>query len=343
MNDNIPVHLRIAGLAPTNEDVDSRRAAVAKLATAWSKISNVDQIVKKAADIAQCLGGEGTPTAEFGSEIQAAVQKHASAFLYVDRPLEVGVCAGMAVVSMMKSELGKSGWTITDVYANALWSALAFQPPLSEEKRENLRREVLDCAVRWSLQSAELARERDDVADPIDLVVTISEVNKSTTNYKQSITGTIGALRRNAALDREEIDFLWWSQLSRSRLLNRPLASISEGARLVASGIEAARHLRRLPAETHRDLVLRTTDADPELNLAELMSEIENDRHLLSEGVYKERVISHPTIFPLLNAIVTGEVGCKGADEKRKASTWGARALLEGALSKMMAIGRLDK
>jgi hypothetical protein len=168
-------------------------------------------------------------------------------------------------------------------------------------------------------------------------------VNKSTTNYKQSITGTIGALRRNAALDREEIDFLWWSQLSRSRLLNRPLASISEGARLVASGIEAARHLRRLPAETHRDLVLRTTDADPELNLAELMSEIENDRHLLSEGVYKERVISHPTIFPLLNAIVTGEVGCKGADEKRKASTWGARALLEGALSKMMAIGRLDK
>lgn len=343
MTDNIPVHLRIAGLVPTNEDVDSRRAAVAKLAVAWGKINNVDQILKKATDIAESLGGDGTPAAEFGTEIQAVVQKHASAFLYTEKPLEVGICAGMAVVSMLKSEPGKHGWTISDLYANALWSALAFQPSLGEDKRENLRREVFNSAERWSLQSAENAREREDVADPIDLVISIAEANKPTTNYKQSILGTIEALRRNAALDREEIDFIWWSQLSRSRLLNRPLANISEGSRLVTSGIEASCRLRRLPAEVHRDLVLRTTDVDAELNLAELLSEIGDDRLALTNGIQKDKVTSHPTVFPLLNAIIAGEAVCNGAEEKRKVSTWGARALLEGALSRMMSSGRLSK
>ncbi len=343
MTDNIPVHLRITGLSPSNEDVDSRRKAVADLAGGWSKIKNVDQIVAKAAAIASSLGGDGAPDAEFGTEVQTAVQKHASAFLYTERPLEVGVCAGMAAVGMMKSEPGTHGWQILDVYTNALWSALAFQPVLGDDKREYLRREVLDRARKRSLDSAEKARERDNVAEPMDLVVTIPEEGKITTNFKRAALGTIEALRRNAALDREEIDFLWWSQLSRSRLLNRPLASISEATRLVASGIEASNHLRRLPAEVHRDLVLRTADEDPELDLAELLAEFGGDRALLAGGINTNNVTSHPTVFPLLNAIVSGTVECEGGKEKRRASTWGGRALLEGALSRMMSTGMLSK
>ena len=96
MTDNIPVHLRITGLTPSNDDVDSRRLAVADLAKTWGKVKDVDLIVAKAAAIAVSLGGDGNPTAELGTEVQGAVQKHASAFLYEDRPLEVGVCAGMA-------------------------------------------------------------------------------------------------------------------------------------------------------------------------------------------------------------------------------------------------------
>ncbi|KUZ74806.1 GTPase-associated system all-helical protein GASH [Burkholderia ubonensis] len=343
MTDNIPVHLRITGLVPSNDDVDSRRAAVANLAATWGKIKNVNEIIEKAAAIAESLGGDGVPAAEFGTEIQAAVQKHASAFLYAERPLEVGVCAGMAAVSMMKSEPGDHGWTIVDLYTNALWSALAFQPVLTEEKRENLRREVFDRAQRRSLDSAEKARERKSVVEPTDLVITITEEDKTTTNFKKAALDTIEALRRNATLDREEIDFLWWSQLNRSRLLNRPLAKISEATRLVASGIEASSHLRRLPAEVHRDLVLRTADADPELDLAEVLAEIGGDRNALAAGIQTQNVITYPTVFPLLNAIVTGVTECEGAKEKRGASTWGARALLEGALSRMMTVGMPSK
>jgi hypothetical protein len=343
VTDNIPMHMRITGLTPSNEDVDSRRAAIAELGVAWGKIKSVSQILEKAAAIAESLGGDGVPTVELGTEIQIAVQKHASAFLYAERPLEVGVCAGMAAMSLMKSEPGSYGWTIVDVYTNALWSALAFQSVLEDQKRESLRREVFDRAQKRSLDSAEKARERGAVAEPIDLVVTIAEEDKITTNFKKAALGTIEALIRNATLDREEIDFLWWSQLNRSRLLNQPLTKIPEVTRLVASGIEASGHLRRLPAEVHRDLVLRTADEDPELDLMELLAELRDDRAVLAGAICAREVTTHSTVFPLLNAIVTNEAKCEGAKVKRRASTWGGRALLEGALSKVMTTGILSK
>lgn len=213
---------------------------------------------------------------------------------------------------------------------------------LADEKRENLRREVLDLARRWSMKSAEKARERDAVPDPIDLVVTM-EGETVSTNFKKSALNTIEALRRNAALDREELDFIWWSQLARSRLLNRPLTALSEPVRLVASGIEATAHLRRLPAEVHRDLALRTVDADPELDLAELLAEVGDDREQLAGAIQAHNVNAHPTVFPLLHAISTTEAKPAGADIKRRASAWGGRALLESALAKMMTTGALKQ
>lgn len=337
--DNISVHMRITGLTPSNEDVDSRRSAASQLAASWGKVRDTGQILAKAAIIAEALGGNGVPPAKLGEEIQAAVQKHASAFLYSERPLEVGICAGMAAVSIMERQIGTSGWMIEDVYSNALWSALAFQPPLADEKRESLRREVLDLAQQRSLESANKAREREPVADPVDLIVTVGAEDKITTNFRKAAQDSIEALRRNATLDREELDFLWWVQLNRSRLLDRPFASIAEATRLVASGMEAAGHLRRLPAEVHRDLVLRTIDGDPELDLAELIAEIGCDRAALIAPLSTSSALSHPTVFPLLHTLSTGAAEGAGAAMKQNASMWGSRALLEGALARMMATG----
>ncbi|MEH3036312.1 MAG: GTPase-associated system all-helical protein GASH [Sphingomonas adhaesiva] len=342
MTDNISVHMRITGMVPTNEDVDSRRAAASALSSAWLKFKDSSQIVSKSAEIAEALGGDGTPGEQLGTEVQKAVQKKASAFLYNERPLEVGVVAGMAAVTMLSSHPNTNGWTTVDVYSNALWLALAFQPVLQDEKRENLRQEVLDLARRRSVASAERARERDTVPGMGALTVEI-ESGTVTNNFQDAALGTINALRRNAALDREELDFMWWSLLARSRLVGRPLGGMSEPLRLVASGIEATVLLRRFPAEVHRDLVLRTVDADPELDLAGLLAEIGDDRERLVSGFVVNNVDAHPTVFPLLHAISTGGANGAGSDVKRPASIWGARALLEGALTRMMSTGALNQ
>lgn len=340
--DNLPVHLRITGVAVTNEDVDSRRIATAKLGAAWGKIKQTAEIAEKGAAIAAALGGDGTPPPALASEVEAVVQKSASAFLAAERPLEVGICAGMAVVGIIAAKPGKSGWTIADVYANVLWQALSFQRPLADVKREALRREVLDLARSQSLKSANAARERDIVPDFGQLTVTWNEEDSTTTtNFKEVAEKTIAALRRNAALDREELDFLWWAQLSRSRSLDRPLAAIAEPVRLVATGLEGSGLLRRLPADVHREIVLRTVDNDPELTLADLLTAIGDDRQALVQqlpaGIWKNT----PTVFPLLHALSTG--AAPSDDPPRRSSDWGARALLEAGLARMTEKGPVNQ
>ncbi|MEX3973788.1 GTPase-associated system all-helical protein GASH [Paraburkholderia caribensis] len=337
--EKIAVYMRISGVAVSDADVDSRRAAATSLASVWKKETATQAIVAKAAQVAKAIGGDGIPPPSLGDEVQAAIQKKSSSFLYEERPLEVGVCAGAAMISIVSGSPTANGWTIADVYAAALWLAIGYQPVLENEKREILRRDVLDAAVCWATTSSEKARERTVVPDPAPLAIAIGDDKAVTHNFKEAMIDTVEALRRNAALDREELDFLWWVQLGRSRLLNRQLSAITEPTRMVAAGIEAARLLRRLPCEVHRDIVLRTLDHDPELDLTEMLSAFGADRQAMCTGLSKATVTAHPSVFPLLHAMISGEVDNSGAAVKRPVSEWGARALQEATLSRLMAQG----
>jgi hypothetical protein len=332
-------HMRITGLQVTNEDVDTRNRAVADLVAAWTKLRDADAIILKAAEIAQALGGDGTPSAALGKEVEGAVQVHASAFLHSERRFEVGIVAGVAAIELMSPAPGLNGWTVADILATALWLALAFQPALEDAKRETLRTSVLQLAMSRSSNGAEAARQRSLVTDFGDLSIVAGDEAKVPAAFKKSTAATIEALRRNAALDREELDFLWWSQLSRSRLLNRSLANMDEPVRVVAAGIEAAGHLRRLPCEVHRDVVLRTTHINPELDQVQLLAAVGDNRVVLGKQ-YDEGIVSRaPQVFPLLHALATGSVSVDGAGVKRAATEWGARALLESGLAKMHSVG----
>jgi hypothetical protein len=331
--------MRISGVTVSDDDVNSRRSAATSLATKWGKEKTVSTLVSKAAEIAEALGGDGTPSPELGREVQAAIQKKSASFLYEERPLEISICAGAAMVSILDAPPGNGGWTIADVYAAALWSALAYQPVLESERRENLRREVLDVTKNWVVTAAEKARQRKIVPDPSALTVTIGESNEATNNFKEAVTDTVEALRRNAALDREELDFLWWAQLGRSRLLNRQLSAINEPTRIIAAAIEGARMLRRLPCEVHRELVLRTLDQDPEFDLPEMLAAVGDDCAVLGAVFAEGAVADHPTVFPLLHALATGEVSGAGGAVKRRVSEWGARALLEAGFAMMISQG----
>jgi hypothetical protein len=337
--DNISVHMRITGVAVSDDDVNSRRSAVTSIANTWKKVTDVSTIVTKAAEVAEALGGDGTPPSTLGGEIQKAIQKKSSSFLYEERPLDIGVCAGMAMVSILSGTPSSGDWLVSDVYAAALWSSLAYQPVSETEKRENLRREVLEAAWSWVRASAEKSRERTKVSDPATVNITIGANNVATSNFNDAIISTVEALRRNAALDREELDFLWWAQLGRSRLLNKQLSAIPEPIRIVAAGLEGAKLLRRLPCEVHREIILRTLDQDSELNLEELLVAVGEDRAALGAAFNGGQVVAHPTVFPLLHALATGEVDKSGATVKRRISEWGERALLEAGFSRMMSLG----
>ena len=329
---NLAQHMRISGLQVLDDDVNSRRLAANDLKAKWRKPAKVDVLFKRAGELAIAIGVDVTPSQNLSSEIEAAIQVHASAFLSSERPTDVGVCAAAAFAAMLEDGLGSDGWTIVNVTATALWSALAFQAPLLDSKREALRVEILNAARAYSMMAAEDARKRSEVPDFAEFGLANDDAQAKAA-FKKATHDTIKALRRNAALDREEIDFLWWTLVSRSCVLKRPFSKIVEPVRLVAAGIEAASYLRRLPCDVHRELVMRHVDDDPKTDLSGLLVSIGEDRaHLVDELAKDAFITANPGVFPLLQALVSGQAGAVGSTEQRSSSEWGARALLEASL-----------
>lgn len=336
---SLALHMRISTLSPTDDEVDSRREAGTALASAWSKPKGAVAAVERAQQVAAALWCD-LPPSTLAAEVETAVQVHSSSFLASDRPFEVGICAALAVSGMLDSKISVEGFSQTDVFATALWSALSFQPPLQDAKREAMRVEILEGVQVRAMEAANLSRTRSMVDDFGAFAVVDGDEAKTTTNFKRATGDTIKALRRNAALDREEIDFLWWTLVARSRVLKKPLQSIDESVRAVVSGIEAAQHLRRLPCEVHRELVLRGLDANPSLNLNGLIAALGESREKVA-ATFSDTgdATARPLVFPLLNAIVTGVVDADGASVERPSEEWGARALLEAGLLRLLVVG----
>lgn len=335
------IHMRIVGLNVSNEDVDTRKEAAAELATTWGRMRNRKAVVQKASEIAVALGGDGIPPSDLGTEVESVLQKFASAFLYSERPFDVGICSGVAVIDLMAREPGCTGWAVVDSLAASLWSAVGFQPALEDARREALRTEVLEVAQSRTMRSGELARERTDVDDFGNIRIVEGKLTAAQASFERATAGTIRALRRNAALDREELDFLWWAQSNRSKLLRKPFSELEETTRVIVSGIEAAKLLRRLPCDVHRDVVLTKLDRNVEKNLSEVLEDIGNHRDALNSPYSDPKgiVFLAPSVFPLLRALATGSPSSAGSQIRRPAGEWGARALLEAGLVQLLTTG----
>jgi hypothetical protein len=331
---NVALHMRITSALVTDEDVDRRNLAVTDLATSYGEMKVVSDILSLAEDIGSALGGDGSPSEWLGEDVQDFVQKHSSSFIYSERPLEVGICSGMAAYSVISATpTSMTAFTAADILAVSLWSVLGFQCQLAEQpKREALRVQILNAAQDRVTAAAEYARKRSDVADFAPFNITAEELDKVPASFKKASSATVEALRRNAAIDREELDFLWWVLLDRSRLLKKPFSAIEEPGRVVAAGIEAAMNLRRMPCDVHHELVLRTVSTDVGLDLEELLAAIGADRSVLISRFDSARLENASLVFPTLLALHTGRVDVPGATVKRTTSEWGSRTLLEASI-----------
>lgn len=335
----VAVHIRIANLNPTDDEVISRKQAISILTAAWRDFADLGSAIEKASEIAGALGGNGQPTAKLGEEVERTIQNAAPAYLYRERPLDVGVCAGLTALTLVAAEDEKTGKSVVDVFAATLWSALSYQPKLEDARREALREELMEACRKRCSETAEAGREREDVdefgqADEEEEGEGEGEDN-IVNEVKEAASNAISSLKRNAILDREELNFLWWALLNRSRLLNRLQSAIQEPVRLVASAIEGAQYLSALPSEVHRDLVLRTLDVDPSFTHEGLLKKIGADREQLD--IYGEVGIVDlaPGAFPMLHSLKVGKATRDGSAVSRPSSEWASRALLEAAIAQL--------
>ena len=181
-------------------------------------------------------------------EIEGAVRESgAEAFVAAEQPLQVAVCGLLGALQGLDGAASTGEIGMRGVLAIGLWSALSFQPPRTEPKLEVLRGEVLKKAHRHVIEMANGSRQRVKVPDAVTKETEPAKIAEFVTTV---LNPAVNALRINAALDREEIDLLWWALGDWSELLKRRYsASPDSVATALASGIEAGQMLRCMPGD----------------------------------------------------------------------------------------------
>lgn len=318
--------------APMDADVAARNRSVAKLREAFCTL-DTRSAIGVAAALIDALAGVALPT-DLSANIEKAISDESPAFQMSGHELQGVVCATVAALDLVRgASLVGRGWSAADAMAAALWSGLALQDPLDNAHVDALRRELHDACRDRVRNVAKQARSRQDVPDVGKL--TISETDptgtRAQTAYKRATEPVIKALKENADLDREEIDFLWWTLGDYSGLFDCPLAEKSPFSRAIAVGIEGASKLRRLPSDGHRHVVLRQIGESESLTLGGLVERLAEDKARLSNGFVGTWVMEHQSVFPLISALSPGATP-RESSVSLNARDWGSRALLEAVI-----------
>lgn len=327
-------YVRIFWPDPKDDDVVRRNAAVTALQTWISAFQDTWSAIRLASALADSVA-DGKARDVFATRVEKAiVDAGSAAFVREEHDLEIIVVALVTALELVRRNPDESAWTPADVLAAGLWSALSFQAPVAEEPLELLRQELLVAARDRTMLTAERARRRVPVPEigPLSIPENQPTGTRANSAYRKATEPLVKALRENAELDREELEFLWWKTEDWSESLDAPLSDAAPLVRATVAGLDGASKLRRLPASGHRNVVLRGVPAGHPVTLAALLTALGGHRAALAKSVDAERVGGSPTVFPLLAAISTGEAACSGADIERGARDWGARALLEGGI-----------
>lgn len=327
-------YVRIFWPSPMDEDVNRRNIAVATIQAWISTLKDPAKTVQLASALAESIA-DGKARDVFAIKVEEAIVGAGSAaFVREGHDLEIVVVALVAVLDVIRKEPERAERDPVDLIAAALWSALSFQSPNSQEPIELLRQEVLAAAHNRTMWIAERSRERSLVPEVGLLSIPESQPTGTKANaaYRKATEPLVKALRENAELDREELEFLWWKLEDWSNTLNGRLSDADPLVHAVVAGIDCASKLRRLPASGHRNVALRGVSAGIAAHLTTLLDSLGAYRARLAASIDMHLVSQYPAVFPLLATIASGDANRTGANIEREARDWGARALLEGGL-----------
>ena len=335
---DIAKHLRIVDKDPTDEFVEKRITAINELSDSYRTLSSVPDILHLANDLSTSVAARGSLPEARTEEIEGAIKRASSAFTRDGQTLQISTCALLAALQYLETaDPSSNTWTRADVLACGVWSALSFQTPRSEPRIEHLRVELMNRARDLVLQSSSRARKRESVPDVQDEKSPPSDLAELVENCQ----ATVEPLRTNAALDREELDFLWWVLSDWSSILDRRLSGAPPLIAAISAGIEAAALLRRLPGEAHKQIVLRNIESDRLFTLAEVIDELGKDKQPIQAHLPSSELLSTcPRVFPLLSTI-SGRDVTAAAKNKLSVHDWGARALLEAAIIRLATLSKV--
>lgn len=323
---DIAQHIRIFDTKPADDLIKKRAVAIKDIAAKLTSPKNVGELFKVANDIVMAARFDKKLPEALADEATAAIKKQSPAFVREGSAIELSTCLLLAAITALHDGVTQGNLNRLDFLAVGIWLGLSMQPASKESRVEALRSELLQSARRFTLEAAGNARTR--VAPP-----TIPALKAENANVADVITGLRNAIDRlniNAVMDREEIDFLWWSVSSWSDALGRQYSEAGPYSAAIAFGIDGAKRLRRMPLELHRQLIVRRLPKVEPTTLHDLIKALGVDRSELGKHVpHGSEATSNPDVFPLTSSLLSGSANKAISKDPLPVADWSSRMMLE--------------
>ncbi|MCY4312175.1 MAG: GTPase-associated system all-helical protein GASH [Gammaproteobacteria bacterium] len=325
--------VRIFNPDPTDDFVDKRAAAIKRLKSNFLKQRKFETVLNLSSGVLGVFKDPPVVLEDYTKIIEDEIKKKSASFVRDDRDLEMSACAMIAVMQAIQDgKKTNESWAIADILAMGVWSGASFLPKNPEPKLEDFRSQAITVARQRILDSSLETRIRHDVPD----LAEFGDEESDAAIFRKSTATTIDALRYNAALDREELDMLFWILGGTSNMLKKPLASLSPEIHAIASGIELGSYLRSLPSQSHYNLCTRGIRESVPVALSGVLEALGEDRVALADSFTNETLVDEAaSVLPLLNGIRAGSSKLSGSGVVRPLKEGGARALLESAVIKL--------
>ncbi|BCH33411.1 hypothetical protein MesoLjLc_53410 [Mesorhizobium sp. L-8-10] len=322
---DIAPHVRIFEGSPTDEFVTKRQTAIKDIAAKFIKPNHIARLLSVANGVVLASKEGGKLPPELAAEVAASITKVSPSFVAEEHDLELSTCAMLAAINAIVTGSKAGTITTSDYLAVGIWSGMSWQTGNRNGGFERLRKLLLDLSRDHVLKAAKLGRVRSKPTK----AVALAEDNSNLGKVVENLRFVVDTLTANAAVDREEIDLLWWSISGWSDVLSMKYSDAKPHAAAIALGLDAAKRLRRMPVDLHKALVLRRVPEGESLSFAQLVKALGDDCVRLGAGYGNETLVTENTqVFPLLNVLASGSA--KGIGKGIfSISDLASRALLE--------------
>jgi hypothetical protein len=323
---------RVIHPVPDDDFVAKRTAVVSALVAAFS--SNVDRLIDCACVASIGVMPRFSQQSEIVSHVIAAIRKEqpATPESLLENQLNIRTCCSLVVGELASRVNEKNGISAESEMMLAIISAALANKPLPPQRhmREMLS-ELLAVCRRAFNHASEYRHQRFALGHSINEIQEAADVPAFWKGAKPQLLALVDAIEQNEAVDREELDTLWWAFNGASSATDRPFAEMRAGEAALRSAHELSELIVVPPLPNTRFLLRRvlTTGRPAEdldgRGLREQISEWGNaaaDQFLPKGDKVADLVRNNPAVFPVSWACQRTVDGATNLSEMKKITLW---------------------
>lgn len=245
---------------PTDEMVTRRKAIVASILTSFDSEQDVDEVFRLVSTALTGLSPAIATDVEYGCVLRDVTKKHHEAFpsLLNENALDLQVTACLVVGELLTRKHTEQTWmTPQSAVASLCVSASSLSPSTSGLHLKFVQDALLAASREQLARATTIVRKRPQYdSEQFNELTPSGDAAAFWGVLKPVLASAFDALNRSSAIDREELEVLWWLYNSKSLIFDQSLSEMSAFDIALAAPLELVDRALCPPPKSLNSIVL---------------------------------------------------------------------------------------